>query len=321
MAQRVLILGAGGYVGRHIVSAVKQCHWATPVPALRRPGAADEAGVVLDGTDASALAKALDGVHAVINCVAGSPKTIADNAHALHQALAGRSSTIRLVHFSSMAVYGSAVGHVTEATPLAEGLGGYAGAKVEAERVLARLGDLVILRPGCIYGPGSPQWTVRIERLLRAGRIGDLGAGGDGCSNLVHIDDVVSATLAALGGACPASPQVFNLAMPDAPTWNDYFVRYARKLGAVPVRRISRRRLALESRVLAPILKLGELATRDRGACVPPPIPPSLVRLWAQDIRLDAGEASRQLSVSWRSLAEGLDTATSSRTHKVSPCD
>ena len=66
-------------------------------------------------------------------------------------------------------------------------------------------GDAVILRPTCVFGPGSTQWTTRIARLLKARRIGDLGSAGDGGCNLAFIDDVVAAVLAALDASSDVS--------------------------------------------------------------------------------------------------------------------
>ena len=40
--------------------------------------------------------------------------------------------------------------------------------------------DAAILRPALVYGRGSALWSERVARLLRAGRLGDLGAAGDG---------------------------------------------------------------------------------------------------------------------------------------------
>ena len=34
--QRVLVLGAGGFVGRHVMAALATSDWATPVAAVRR---------------------------------------------------------------------------------------------------------------------------------------------------------------------------------------------------------------------------------------------------------------------------------------------
>ena len=308
---KVLILGAQGYVGKHLTAALSAQAWALPVAASRRVAAsAGAAGVpvqqcVVDATDGEALAHALADVDAVVNCVAGSPRAIVDNALALEHAL--RRVPRRLVHFSSMAAYGSVEGLVNETCPLSGDLGGYSAAKARAEQSLARLPDTVLLRPGCIYGPGSPQWTLRIARLLRAHRLGDLGEQGDGYSNLVHVDDVAHAALAALRRPGKVSA-AYNLAMRDAPDWNGYFLAMAKGLGAVPVARIGACRLKIETRLAAPAFKLIEIATRKTRwrRELPPAITPALARLWRQDIRLDSSAAERDLGLRWRPLREGI---------------
>lgn len=295
---RVLVLGADGFVGSRTVAALAASDWALPVAGGRRtcPGRGVER-IQLDATDPAALAQAVGRVDAVVNCVAGDAAAIIANG----QALAGAAADRRIVHLSSMAVYGSATGVIDESAAPRADTGGYAAAKAEAERRLGGVADLVTLRPGCIYGPGSRQWSQRIADLLVARRIGDLGAAGDGCSNVVHVDDTVAAILAALRRA-DVSGQAFNLAMPDAPDWNGYFLGFARALGAVPIVRVPAWRLKLETRLAAVPLKLAERVSRR----LPPPIPPSLARLWAQDIRLSSARASSMLAMSWTPLAEGL---------------
>ncbi len=304
MKQRILVLGANGYVGRRVVAALTASDWAEPVAGVRR---ARQQGreIVLDAADPAAVTRALGEVDAAVNCVAGSPDTMTAGARALAAALDARAT--RLVHFSSMAVYGAARGDISEDHPMAANLQGYGGAKVETERLLAARDAVVTLRPGCIYGPDSPQWSLRIADLLRAHRIGDLGAAGDGCSNLVYIDDVVAAVLAGL--RAPAGAAAYNLAMADAPDWNGYFLAYARALGAVPLKRIGARRLKIETHLLAPALKIAEIGLRRVGLRLPPPIPPSLARLWRQPIRLVSTRAEQQLGLRWTSLQQGL-TAT-----------
>ncbi|OZI70855.1 NAD-dependent epimerase/dehydratase family protein [Bordetella genomosp. 12] len=301
MKQRILVLGANGYVGQRVMKALGASGWADPVAGVRRPGRHAQE-IVLDAAETGPVASALAAVDGVVNCVAGAPQTMVASARALAAALDARP--LPLVHFSSMAVYGPAVGDVDETTPPAQGLTGYAGAKVETETLLAARRNVTTLRPGCIYGPLSPQWSLRIASLLRARRIGDLGAAGDGCSNLVYIDDVVSAVLASLQSSDQA--RVYNLAMAQAPDWNDYFLAYAKALGAVPIRRIGERRLKLETHVLAPALKIGELTLGRAGLNLPPPIPPSLARLWRQPIRLVSHRAEQQLGMRWTSLQQGL---------------
>jgi len=299
---RVLVLGANGFVGRRVVAALTAAAWATPVagsfravPSLPLAASPPVARVTVDATDRAALAAAVEGVDAIVNCIAGDPGTIDRNAAAL-AAVAGDR---RIVHLSSMAVYGSATGLLDETAPLRGDTGAYAAAKVAAEQTLIASTDVVILRPGCIYGAGSPQWTTRIATLLAQRRIGDLGAGGDGCSNIVHVDDVAAAVLLALRSDHRGA--AFNLAMPDAPDWNGYFLALARACGAVPIRRIPAWQLKLEKAAAIP-LKLAEQVTR----ALPPPIPPSLLRFWAQNVTLDSTAATDRLGVRWTPLAAGL---------------
>jgi nucleoside-diphosphate-sugar epimerase len=244
----------------------------------------------------------------VVNCIAGSAAAIVATARSLFAAARSAPRTPRVIHLSSMAVYGSAVGRVDETAQLSGENGAYAAAKVEAEDLAASCSGTVILRPGCVYGPGSVQWSERIARWLTTHRIGDLGAAGDGICNLVHVDDVVAAILAGLQLPRVAG-HAFNLGSPAPPTWNEYFLSFARMLGAVPLSRISRRRLALETKVLAPPLKFAEMAAglmRLPKATVPPPLPASLLRSWGQDITLDVCKAEQLLHIAWTPAEAGL---------------
>jgi len=309
-SQQVLVLGADGFIGRRVVAALAACDWAEPVAAGRRPPPPSADGlrrIRLDATDEGALAAALNDVDGVVNCIAGSAETIAAGAHALFAA-AARSGYPRVVHLSTMSVYGSATGDIDETAALRGDLGAYAEAKVAAERAAAAYPGAVLLRPGCVYGPGSPQWSERIAQWLLARRVGDLGAAGDGYCNLVHVDDVVQAVLRGLSHPA-AEGQAFNLATPEPPTWNEYFVSYAKALGAVPARRVPARRLKLETRVLAIPLKVAEIAARKLHLSMrslPQPIPPSLARLWQQEIRLSTRKAEGLLGLRWKPVETGL---------------
>ena len=295
---RVLVLGADGFVGSRVTAALAMSDWAIPVAAGRRPRpGGGTARIVLDATDPAAMVAAVQGIDAVVNCVTGDATTIVRGAAALFDATRGR----RVVHLSSMAVYGDATGRVDETAPLLAGAGPYGAAKIIAEGHAAEASNIVVLRPGCIYGAGSLQWSSRIAALLAARRIGDLGAGGAGCSNLVHVDDVVAAIMAAVRSD-PARGRAFNLAMPDAPDWNGYFRAFAQALGSLPVGRVPAWRITLETRSLAVPLAFGaKMSSR-----VPPAITPALARLWRRDIRLDATRATDLLHLDWTSLQAGV---------------
>jgi 2-alkyl-3-oxoalkanoate reductase len=168
----------------------------------------------------------------------------------------------------------------------------------------------VILRAGVEYGPGCATWSGRVARWLRGHRLGDLGEAGDGVCNLIYLEDLLSVILTALSEAA-VDGGIFNVAASDKPTWNEYFTQYAVALGAVPVRRISPRRLSLEAGIAAPLLKLAEILTGGVGGSrlVPPPIPASLLRTCRHEIALTVTQVENRLGARWTPLEEGLRRA------------
>ncbi|MGO3742265.1 NAD-dependent epimerase/dehydratase family protein [Kerstersia sp.] len=303
---KVLVLGANGFIGRHLLDALAATPDLAPVAASRRPQVSERfATVQLDATQPQALAAALNDVGAVINCIAGAPATMTGSAQALRDALMDRPA-VRLIHFSSMAAYGSVRGDILETTPLRGDLGGYSQAKAQCESILAPIKQALLLRPGCVYGPGGWAWSGMIAQLLRQGRIGDLGPAGAAPSNLVHVDDVVTAVLQGLRHPEVVGP--VNLAMRDAPTWNTYFSMYAQALGLPPLKRVSAARLWLDCYVAGSVMKALEMLNKRKaaGSGQPVRLPPSVVRLWRQDLRLDPSRAEQWLGVHWRPLQPAL---------------
>jgi nucleoside-diphosphate-sugar epimerase len=294
--QRVLVLGSEHFVGTRVLQALSASDWATPVP--------------FPGPPASFSETHLKDIHSVFNGTMGRPDAILSQAQALYGALERIGSAARVVHLSSMTVYGTRTGEVVETAALRPDLGAYGAAQVKAESLAARYSRSVILRPGCEYGPDCPQWSERIAHLLCSHRLGDLGAAGDGVCNLLFVDDLLEAILKSLkapdiDGAC------FNLAMRSPPTWNEYFIRFARALGAVPVSRIGARRLKIEARLAAPPLKILEMMGRRMGfaRAISPAITPSLLNLCGQNITLSSGKAEEALELVWTPLPEGLRCA------------
>jgi nucleoside-diphosphate-sugar epimerase len=313
---KVLILGASGHIGKRLTKLLGTTPWAEPVAASRRQNGTASAGqsatVSVDTLDASGLTVALKGFDAVVNCVSGSAKPISEGTRVLVQS-ALAAGCPRIVHLSTMSVYGPAEGRVREDHARDPSLGWYGRAKCEAEAHIAGFvqqgGQAVTLRPGCVYGPGSELWTSRVGRWLRAGRLGDLGANGDGWSNLVHVDDVCQAVMAALRlEATKGKTATFNLAAPDSPRWNDYFVDLALAIGATPLKRVGPLQLRIDGLLAGPALKLAEMGLSRMGKAgwLPSPMPPGLARLWSQHIRLDPAAASCELKLCWTPYSLGL---------------
>jgi nucleoside-diphosphate-sugar epimerase len=309
---KVLVLGGSGYIGSRLCAMLHASGWADVVRASSRKR--EGAGIQVDTRDPAGMREALRGVEAVVNCVAGDALSIATGAQVLADA-ALAAGCMRIVHLSSMSVYGAQEGELGEGSRTDPSLGWYGRAKCEAEREIQRFaeagGMAVVLRPGCVWGPGSSLWVERIGRWLQAGRLGDLGAAGDGWSNLVHVDDVCRAAIAGLRLPVAARGVLtFNLAGADSPRWNEFFVDLALAIGATPVRRIHKLQLVLDAWLAGPPLQVARIGFGRAGlpvAGLPAPLTPGLLGLWQRHLRLDCRAAERQLQIGWTPYAATLD--------------
>jgi nucleoside-diphosphate-sugar epimerase len=313
---RVLVLGASGLVGRATIRSL-QLGGIAAVAAARNPERFIAAGVEsrqVEATDPASVAAATQDITHLVNCVMGSADTmIAATRNVCHAA--SRAGITRVIHLSSCAVYGAASGLVDESTPPGNGTDWYGSAKITCEAIVQGLAaegpTVVILRPSCVYGPGSDLWSGRIGRLLVAHRIGDLGVAGDGRCNLVYVDDVAAAVVSALSLPC-ARAEIFNLSDPAPPTWNEYFVQYGTMIGATPVRRLPDWKIRLEQKLFAPPLKLAQLAAGRLHLpleAIADPITPSLLRSCRLDVTYDGRKALASLGYLPTPLQRGLELA------------
>lgn len=322
MSGPVLVTGAGGFIGRAVVARLAEA--GMPVRAgLRRVLVEVES---TPGVDAVAcdldrpgdLDAACAGAGTIVHAAGRSHATMTAHLRALLDA-AGRAGVVRLVLFSSIAVYGAREGHVAEDDPPGD-LDAYGSAKRDGETMLrswVREGAAsgrraVILRPGIVYGRGSDLWIDRPAACLRAGTLGHLGSRGEGVAALIHVSDVADATRAAIRalGSAGAGDCALNLVGPDTPTWNAYFAALSGRLGLGALRRVgpaeqaASRVLALPAKVLA---RLG-LPIPDALRLVPAA---GEMRLFARAARYDTARAERILGFRptiglARGLAESL---------------
>jgi nucleoside-diphosphate-sugar epimerase len=315
---KVLIIGASGFVGASIALAAARRDDLVPIACMRHPNSKIAAAGVeqrtCDATDSVALTRALAGVSYAVNCVLGNQQTMLAVTRNLCAA-ATQTKLRRIVHVSSMAVYGKVDGTVDEAAALQPATH-YAHAKAACEAVMQSFisagGDAVILRPACVYGPGGEQWVGRICRWLYSGRIGLLGELGEGNCNLTYNEDLACAVVAALTST-EVNGHAFNIADPEPRTWNQYFLRLGHELG-VRVPSLSRSRMNLETMLLAPPLQIAKLAAHRLGfrpGRLPEPITPSLLPLWRQHLHLDCRKAHDRLQSQHTPLEQGLRLSAS----------
>jgi nucleoside-diphosphate-sugar epimerase len=313
MSEMIVVLGATGYVGQGLVPALVATGRRVILVARRRPTtvATGARFAVCDTTDRDALTAVLGAADLIVNAVAGSPSTIVRTAVNLVSVLA-RPPRRRLVHLSSLAVFGQGTGMLSEATvPLPPTFHAYAAAKLLAEAALLAASSLrpncFILRPGCIYGVGAPVWSDRIGRLLLAGRLGWLGPAARGWCPIVHVDDVVRAILAALESADHAAG-VHHVIAAEALTWNRFFVRFGLHLGLSKVASIGPARLAAETWLVTPFDRLRARFGHAGGDV----ITPSMRRLFRRRAIVVQQRAPLLAPLSLRPLDAGLAEAAAS---------
>lgn len=236
----ILVTGATGFIGRVVCRALATTGYRVRA-GCRQPALPTELSAngvitaqVLDLDRPEGLPAALAGVDAIVHAAYGRVEAMPAQLDGLLRA-AERAGVGRIVHFSSIAVYGNATGRVDETRSPERPIGAYGRAKIRCEerlRAWAQPGRCAIaLRPGIVYGPGSPFWNEKIERRIRAGIWGTFGRQGEGTAALVHVEDVARSVVAALS-ASPARPWLaVNITGPDSPTWNAYFTAMAETLG------------------------------------------------------------------------------------------
>lgn len=235
--QRVLITGAGGFVGRRLLERImpRLSPDARIFRAARSPGLREDTvtEVLLDLGDSPSVVHAVKEVEPdlILHLAAQSSvaQTGADAAAtwrvnlggtlALAEAIAASAPHATLLFTSSSEVYGQAFnkGVATEQTA-PDPQSAYARSKLAAEQmlrdVLPASTTLVVARPSNHSGAGQddrfvlPSFASQIARHQPVVRVGNLAAERD----FLHVDDVVDAYLALLDASDRLGPRsVFNI--------------------------------------------------------------------------------------------------------------
>ena len=252
MTQRALVTGATGLVGSHIVERLVAEGWKVralvraPSTELVSIGVETVAGDVLDRESFARAAKGADIIFhtaAAITPHGGWESYRRLNVDGTGNAIAAaESSGARLLHLSSVAVYGpegryrDAGLKTDEDTPLGplRENAYYARSKRESERMVMEAhaaGRIwaTAVRPDVIYGRRDRQFVPRVARLLRRG-FAPLIGGGTSTLAIVHAANVADgAVRAALHAG--AGGRAYNLANDFDVTVRQFFELGAQGLG------------------------------------------------------------------------------------------
>ncbi|HTB64095.1 MAG TPA: NAD-dependent epimerase/dehydratase family protein, partial [Opitutales bacterium] len=227
----IAILGASGFVGTRMVEMHHLGGGAPVRPIYYRPAnIAQLARFKLDWrladfANVASLAQALDGCDTLVHLATGDPKTIQALLDPVYAA-AERAGVRRLIFMSSASVHGQMPAPGTnDSTPLpAHHQLPYNAAKAAAEKRLRHHRargkvELVILRPGIVWGPRS-RWITDAVRAMRAGTFAWLN-GGRGVINPIYVDNLVTA----INCACtaPEDGKTFLLNDPQPATWQEFY--------------------------------------------------------------------------------------------------
>src|SRR2546421_4148700 len=239
---KIVVFGAGGFIGGWLCEELADCHDVELIPCVRGWSSAVRLArrgfnvVQVDLQQVTADVTLIAGADVVVNVSMPSPEREPELAFRLYSACEA-AGVRKFIQLSSIAVYGDQTGNVDEDTPPAPS-SEYGRGKTEMEcrllKAASRSGpELFVLRPSIVYGPFSYKWTVHYADFIAKSRWRSLGWSGAGFCNLVHGQDVAKSVILAALAQPDSRSHVLNINGPEVLTWNEYINRFGDALGVV----------------------------------------------------------------------------------------
>lgn len=249
--QPILVTGATGFIGSHLVASLLQNEYKVRAIVLPDESVNENwKGRIEvyrgDIADSDLVERALQGVKTVFHLAA----LVQDWGRAsFHQqttvkgteniCYAASQERARMVLVSSIVVYGDRINTqlCTEDTGFGRPQGLYSRCKQEQERIVQHFAEekqlrFTIVRPANVYGTGCKTWVDEVVKVLRKGGITLIGDGNQN-AGLSYVVNLVDLLTRAASLQC-AVDRVYNTADGFGISWRRYFSDLARFAGTQP---------------------------------------------------------------------------------------
>ena len=240
IVNKVLITGANGFIGNTLMRYYKQ--QGTAVIGVDLHGNGDD---IIQGNIANpeTISHLLEQCDVIVHTAALVSNAMKDSDMWRVNVLATRNliaaakhhKVRRFVQISSIVAYGNtAQGELDEDYPVHADGGSYVLTKLASEHaVLAAQAsggiEVVILRPGDVYGPGSRPWIIAPLEAIAKNQF-MLPAKGEGFFRPIYVDDLIRGIDLAVRHPAAAG-EIFNLSCEGYITTKEYFAPHYQWLG------------------------------------------------------------------------------------------
>jgi dihydroflavonol-4-reductase len=311
---KVLVTGANGFTGSHLVKALQQ-RGDIVVGLVRQSSNLDRLSgcavqlVYGDISDREALKTAMTGVDWVFHTAAYVELGLVDAAKMERVNVAGTRAVMevaqaagvsKVVYCSTIGVFGDTQGQVVDETfqrTQTDFSSAYDRTKYEAQQIVDRFAaqglPVVSILPSGIFGADDPHFGPVMQQFLKGGL--KVWAGGDRITGIVHVDDLVTAMILAAQKAQPGEHYIISAG--DLTT-REMFSILGQETGIPAPREAPKPLVTLVGNILDPIGRLLKWQ---------PPISRERVHyIYDRCVRVDATKARTELGWQPRSVAQTL---------------
>lgn len=311
---KVLITGANGFTGSHLVKALEQrgdtvVGFVRKSSNLQRLEGCNLQLVYGEITDTDALKTAMTGVDWVFHTAAYVELGLVDEAEMERVNVAGTRAVMevaqdanvsKVVYCSTIGVFGDTQGRVVDETFQREQTdfsSAYDRTKYEAQQIVDRFAaqglPVVSILPSGIFGADDPHFGPVMQQFLKGGL--KLWAGGERITGIVHVDDLVAAMILAASKSKPG--EHFIISAGDLTT-HEMFGILSQETGVPVPREAPKPLVRLAGNILDPIGRLFKWQ---------PPLSRERVHyVYDRCVRVDATKACKELGWQPRSVPQTL---------------